>query len=418
MKNTITLRTAFLALVAMPILTSGQPVQDSVVMGPQYANDVYYSFRDGVVSTAPRANWDIGFQTSVYSATIITNGAKPVLLYTYPYADTAGWSTVDTTGISYYTVLYDSEHDWEEGAFNRLSGGHPDYGWGKYNMVTHDVVGDSIYIVKLADGSARKLWILRKNSLENTYHFKYANIDGSNEVLVELNNNDFPDRNFIYWSLTDGGLYNNEPDTGSWDVVFTRYIAIQFEGTPYAVTGVLNNPEVCANEFHPVGPDFMDWQSLPFDSTKSPIGYDWKSFDFVSGWTIVDSLAYFVSTRGGDVYKLVFTGFSGSGSGKAYFEKTLVSATGVEEVIPAGTAFTVSPNPISGMVRVQFSENLVGPAQISLVDLSGRTVYASQANIHSGSLVFNLPERKAGRGIHLLTIRFGNRIYTGKVMVE
>jgi len=129
---------------------SGQAVNalDSIVLGPGYANDIYYSFENGVVASVPRTNWDIGFHTTVWTAAIITNGAAGVNLYTYPKADTTGWNTVDTAGISSRTVLYDSEDDWEDGAFNRGAAGHPDYGWGKYNPINHDVVGDSVYILK------------------------------------------------------------------------------------------------------------------------------------------------------------------------------------------------------------------------------------------------------------------------------
>ena len=93
--------------------------QDSVVLGLSYANDLYFSFENGVVSTVPRTNWDIGFHTTVMTASIITNGASGVNLYTYPKADTTGWNTVDTAGISGWKILYDNEKDWEDGAFNR-----------------------------------------------------------------------------------------------------------------------------------------------------------------------------------------------------------------------------------------------------------------------------------------------------------
>ena len=95
-------------------------------MGPSYANDIYYSLENGVVATVSRTNWDIGFHTTVWTASIITNGGAGVNLYTYPNADTTGWNTVDTIGMASWPVLYDSEDNWEDGAFNRNAGGHPD----------------------------------------------------------------------------------------------------------------------------------------------------------------------------------------------------------------------------------------------------------------------------------------------------
>jgi hypothetical protein len=36
-----------------------QPTNDSVAMGPGYANEVYYSFANGTVAEVPRSGWDI-----------------------------------------------------------------------------------------------------------------------------------------------------------------------------------------------------------------------------------------------------------------------------------------------------------------------------------------------------------------------
>ena len=45
-------------------------------------------------------------------------------------------------------------------------------------------------------------------------------------------------KNFIYFSLTTGEVLDNEPDSESWDLVFTKY---HDESIPYIVTGVLTN---------------------------------------------------------------------------------------------------------------------------------------------------------------------------------
>ena len=88
-------------------------------------------------------------------------------------------------------------------AFSRHAGAFPDYGWGKYNEVTHDLLGDSIFIISLRDGSFRKIWIVRKKSVQDIYIFKYANLDGSNEQQVTLNLNAFIDRDLCLFSPTE-----------------------------------------------------------------------------------------------------------------------------------------------------------------------------------------------------------------------
>jgi hypothetical protein len=394
---------------------TGQAVNsnDSIAMGAGYANDVYYSFEDGVVATPPRTNWDIGFHTTVWTASIITNGAAGVNLYTYPNSDTTGWNSVDTTGLGTWPVLYDSENDWEEGAFNRNQSGHPDYGWGKYNPITHDVVGDSIYILKALDGSFRKLWILRKNSGANKYFVRHANLDGTDDQVDELDINPYQNVNFIYFNISTGSFIEREPDTASWDIQFTKYMAIQPDGTPYPVVGVLDNFKVYANEFYPVGPDFVDWMSMPLDSTKSPVGWEWKTFDMGTfTWTVADSTAFFVQTRKNNIYKLVFTKFEGSTTGKIVFEKSPMSSAGLVER-NINDEVTVFPNP----VKDHFGKKINGNVRVVIYDITGKQVYSSQQVISDNFISVNMPESSLSNGLHLLKAETAEGIFSSKFMV-
>lgn len=387
---------------------------DSVQMGPSYANDIYYSLEDGVVATVVRTNWDIGFHTTVWSATIITNGGAGVNLYTYPNTDTTGWNTVDTVGMAGWPVLYDSENDWEDGAFTRNASGHPDYGWGKYNPISHDVVGDSIYILKALDGTYKKIWIVKKNSANNKYFLRHANLDGSNDHTVELNISPFQNVNFVYYTLSTDSFVEREPDTASWDLVFTKYMAIQPNGTPYPVVGVLNNIEVYANEFYPVGPEFTDYGSMPFDSTKSPIGWEWKAFDMGSfTWTVSDSTAFFVHTRQGNVYKLEFTKFEGSGTGNIVFTKEPLTS-GIFDRIESGSVM-IYPNPVKDLMTLNFGKQIQSTVHISIFDLTGRKIYSSDRQVAGEEIQIKLPGTK--EGIYLLKAETPEGIFTSRFMV-
>jgi len=136
---------------------------ETITMNAGYANDIYYNLTSGVVSTVPRTNWDIAFQTPSRTSTIIINGGAGIKLFTYPYGDVSSWSSVDISGIDTWKPMNNSDTTWSLGAFERNALGHPDYGWGIYNMLTHDVTGDSLFIIQLADQSYRKLWIKKKN---------------------------------------------------------------------------------------------------------------------------------------------------------------------------------------------------------------------------------------------------------------
>ncbi len=349
--------------------------KDSVSLGAGYANDVYYSFENGEIHSVERQNWDIGFYTSPWSAGIITNGAAGVDLYLYPVSDTTGWNSIDTTGLSTWPVLYNSPDEWENGAFNRNALGHPDYGWGVYNSITHDVVGDSIYLLKFMNGNIKKFWIEKKVSMQNTWYFKYADLDGGNEISEVLSFNDYTAKNFIYYSMETGNVLDREPASDTWDILFTKYMGINNE-VPYPVTGALNNVNVPANKFAEVGPDYEDWLAIPMDSTKSPIGYDWKYFDMSQFTYIVDdSLAYFVRNKDKNVYKLVFSEFDYT-IGKIVFEKSLVHTSAISELQPE-ISFSIYPNPASSFVILDLVDG-DDWNEVAIMDITGKTVYNAE----------------------------------------
>ena len=412
--------TISLALVFLLSSAKGQAVPDSIEMGNSYANDVFYSFENGTVLVTPRVTWDIAFHTPIFSATILTNGAGGVDLYTYPLADTSGWNTLDTTGLSGWNILYNSDTLWEDGAFNRNAAGHPDYGWGRYNPINHDVVGDSLYVIKCIDGQYRKLWIQRKHSIGNTYYIRYANLDGSDEHNATLDVNPYTNKNFVYFTFPGEDLIDREPDTASWDVLFTQYQAMYPTGDIVKVTGVLNNFGVYANRFHPVPMDFTDWLSQPMDSTRSPIGYDWKKLNFQTfTYEMEDSLIFFVQTRGDDIYKLYFTAFySGMAGGKAVFTKELLSPSSVTEVLPAEEALTLGPNPVRDQLSIIFKEDVDENISYMMFDLSGREILSGERRVNGNRLELAIPAGSAVDGMHVLVIYAGNKAYTSKIIVN
>ncbi len=209
-----------------PVVT----VTETLTMGNAYINDIYYSMADGIVSTVPRTNWDIAFQTGSRSSTILINGGAGMKLYTYPNGDITSWNSVNTTGIETWKALNNSDTTWSLGAFERNALGHPDYGWGIYNSVNHDVVGDSLFVIQLQDQSYRKLWIKKKASSENKYIFQVANIDGSGTVLDTVDCNPYITKNFIYYSFSTKNAIDREPAMDAWDFVVTKYIEMIPDG--------------------------------------------------------------------------------------------------------------------------------------------------------------------------------------------
>ena len=389
---------------------------DAISMGASYANEVYYSFENGEVKSEARNNWDIAFFTTVWSAGILVNDGNNVLLYNYPDADTSAWMSMDTNGISGWEPMFNSEELWEDGAFNKYQKGHPDYGWGAYNPVTHNVEGDSLYFIKLANGEIKKLWIQKKVSIDNTYFFKYADLDNSNEIAEQIDCNNYSTKNFAYYSLANGAALDREPDTATWDIVFTKYQAIQPTGGYYPVTGVCNNLGVYANKFEHVAPDFEDWQNQPLDSTKTAIGWNWKYFDMGSfSYVIEDSTAFFVNTKKGDIYKLVFTDFAGTSSGNIIFTYQKITTQGIENQIKQDNELSIYPNPANNYVNILSTSISGTEANIQILSSQGELIYNDNISFNRS---LKIPISGWAHGVYIVVLTQGNKIYREKLIVN
>lgn len=320
MKNSIILLLGIFFISSCDKSNEDNPLQtlsDSITMGAGYADDVYYSMENGIVSTAPRSNWDIAFSTDPMSSTIIINEGYGVQLYTYPDGDKDAWDNVDTSGLEEWPTMFNSDTSWMYGAFDRNDTGHPDYGWGVYNTQSHDVIGDSLFIIKLGDDSYKKLFIEKRTAITNSFLIKYGDIDATGESK-EINCSDYSNKNFIYFSMVSGAVIDNEPETTSWDLVFTKY---HDESIPYIVTGVLTNIDTEVAEVRGIEPEFADAANAVFSNNISEIGADWKTFDMGTfTYVIEEDLCYFVKTSTEEIYKITFTGTDGSATGKMVFE--------------------------------------------------------------------------------------------------
>ncbi len=400
------------------------PVNDTILIGS--SNEVYYNISAGTKSTVNRKQWDVAFRANRQSASILTNDAAGVELYTYKTAAIGGWATVDTAGLYSWKNMANSTTDWEEGAFCRYQKGHPDYGWGKYNSVTHDVVGDSLFIIKLADGSLRKIWIVKKISVDNVFEFRYANIDGTNDVTVSLDCNPYTTKNFVGYSLTNNAIADFEPVASTqWDLLFSKYMYTYPAGDANAgaqqpVTGVLSNYKVKVKKYEHVAPDFQMTGPQVMDSTRSPIGFDWKTYDYVNNAYIIgDSMAYFVQDRAGKINKLVFKGFTGGSTGRFVLQREVISFLGIDEIEKSGFSAAVYPNPVSNVMNLVINPGKSRFAIVSLLDISGRTVLNKKYELQSEDLsTLQIPVSGLPSGIYMVRIQSGSNVIARKVVLK
>lgn len=419
MKRPVYSLTSLLLLVMSHGPGSAQVVMepDSVTMTPGYANEVYYHFATGTKYSVQRNTWDIAFRTMQMSSSILTNDGAGVVLWTYPNADTSGWGTIDTTGLSTWTPMYNDPDDWENGAFSRHASGHPDYGWGVYNMATHVITGDSLFIIKLTGGNFRKLWIIEKDAPANIFRFRYANLDGTGLQEITLDNNPYKPKDFVGFSLETSLAVDYQPLSGSWDILFTKYMSVQPSGEPYPVTGVLSSPLGYAKRYYPVDPDYNDWAVAPWDSSRSTIGWDWKVFDmnqFV--YIIKDSMVFYVKDTVGDVYRLKFTSFSGSSTGNINFGKARVSSLGIASEERSGLYASLYPNPAEDVLYVDIRtlQHVTGEIAISIFDITGRNIRSLA--LPEGVRKAAIPLNDLVPGAYLLVLSSGKDLSLNKFL--
>lgn len=376
-------------------------VNDSIAMNASYAQDVFYSFKNGEVLSTPRASWDIAFSTNAFSAAILANIGGGVDVFIHPSSDTTQWGSLDTTGITTWTKVYNADTTWEEGAFNQQAAGHPDYGWCLYNALDHNLYGYKMFIIKTHTGAYKKLWIKKKMSFQKTYEFVFANLDNTSEETVVLNAGLYAEKNFIHYDLVNAEVVEYEPNAADWDVVFTRYWDLDI---PYMVVGVLHNYDVTVAQVDGVDATFSDTTGLVYSDHIKTIGSDWKAFSMATmSWSIADTTVYFIKTAKGEIYKLNFTGFGGSTTGKAFFTVEAILTLSSPEI--EGTTNTVSlyPNPSTGLITIADAGLLSGKNwSFVMSNLMGQEVYRQEMPAGSGNTI-QLPA-SLSKGLYLVRV--------------
>lgn len=356
-------------------------ITETVSIGSGYANQVWYSLDQGETGTAPKDNWDFAFEANGFTTSIRMNGVVGHSMWLYPNGDTTSWNNIDTSGIGNWNAVYNSDSTWGVGAFNRPADPADalDLGWGTYNMITHHVTGNRVFILETGSGTWKKLWILKLAS--GTYSFRIANLDGTNQIDRTLDKTNYNGKNFAYYSITDDQNLDREPIHSDWDLLFSQYPAVIPGFGPYPSTGILLNSGLEAAKVYPVNdPDLHTDTTGNYQPYLNTIGHNWKSYNFGSNsWDIADSTVYLVKDQGGNIWRLVMKGFGGSATGDYIFskEKLYNNATGVAANDATQHFLSIFPNPaVNGNISVSFDLTTESSsATLRLLNLQGQTLW-------------------------------------------
>ncbi len=394
-------------------------VVDTVSLGAGSANQVWYSLDKDEKGTQALNNWDLAFDTKGITSGIRINSAAGVMLWNYPKGDKSAWGSVDTNGLSTWSARYDSDTSWTYCAMGRYADPNDpfDLDWGKYNLTTHEVLGDSLYIIKLVDGSYKKLIIESLKS--GKYNIKYADLSGSNEKTASIDKTGFNAADFGYFSIVDNKTLQREPSQGEWDLVFTKYTG--FVPIAYGVTGVLHSRGATAVKAVNIADvnAYKNYSAHTMTHEINTLGYNWKTYNG-SGYDIADSTVYFVQTVNGEVFKVVFTGYI-SADASIIFSKTKLANLNIRNVANKVTAtVALAPNPALGQnVTVVYSfKQQESQATISVYDMMGKLVILDELNTNKGLHQYVITKDKLAAGTYVVSVNTANGRATQKLIVK
>lgn len=395
-------------------------VNDSVNTNNANTDMVFYNLATGLKTNVSNTDWHLAITVRptqfpgapLGGTTIRSNGANGVQVYVAPNATTAGFSTLDTTGWQSWPQLFDADTLIDMGGMNSIRGSNIfDFGWGFYNSTTHNVVGDSVFLIKLPNGDLKKFMVVAL-VYDTATDLQYANIDNSNLQHVHIGKPEYGTKEFVYLNLEDNTIHDKEPNKTDWDLQFLKYEASDVvAGTYQPKTGVWVNKGTQVTKATGANSAGIDYNFLPFSDKLNTIGWNWQVYN--SGnqtYTVVDTTAYFILTNAGDAFKVVFTGFGGQQTGVINFSKQLVSTTaGIDEA--TGFNAAIYPNPANEILNLITNNNQA--INLSIFDMSGKLVSkntVTKQNQQISTTAFN-------NGVYLVQLSSGSQTTYTKLII-
>jgi hypothetical protein len=396
---------------------------DSVSTSAQNTDMVFYNLATAQKTTASNTDWHLAvtvrptqFPNAPLGGTSIRlNESNGVHAYIAPSADSTTYNTLDTTNWQTWRMLHDADTTIDEGALNstrRHSGPNYffDFGWGWYNSSSHNVVGDSVFIIALPNNQFKKIII---NLIWDTaFVIKYSNIDNSSPQTIYISKHNYQGKEFVYLNLLDNTVKDKEPLSSTWDLLFLKYAATDV--TADSVTpkvGVWLNSGNTAARCSGVDLN-LNSASSAYKNALNSIGWNWYYFNSGSNaYAVYDSLDYFVHTIGGTDYKIIFTGFGGTTTGVVSFYKQAIT-TGIKNIYVDENAVTVFPNPGSNHISIRSSQYKFSVMKIA--DLNGREVMSTR---FPDMELSELDISSLTNGIYFITLVSNETSVTKKIIV-
>ena len=324
-----------LSLVSISCIPVEDPVQaynrgDAIVaqveMGELYTSQMYFSLdANQILKTNLMTDWDIAFAD--------TEGRIDITLNYCTMAKVAKITnkTYDEIDLAFANTIADSnwQYDNSQGHLDSLAISD----W--YSIADSKIKDNAFILDRGIDDKGKQIGKFKfkiTNFANNTYHLTYTDLKTNITNSVQITKTG--KYNYQHLSLATGTILQLEPESKSWDLLFSKYTTLLYsnlgEPTWRGVTSVLINPffdEVAIIQdttFENIDNSIIP--SLTFTKNRDAIGHDWKTYQFNSASYIVnDKKIFIIKSASGFYYKFHFIDFYSNagikGSPKFEFKK-------------------------------------------------------------------------------------------------
>lgn len=406
---------------------------DTIVMGPGYANEVFFNVSTGVKTKSIMNKWHIAHTSDTRDNCIKANHANGtqsfVKVYAYPKGDNTAYNNFDTTGWASWATFTNDIHKHELGAFmQQVNSANPwDFSWGTYNSGSHIITGDSLYLIVINNGTGNDYikFMPIAQYPSGDFTFRYDVIGGSKDfaIIDTLKQSNANGGSFKYFNFTTKSV-DVEPAGGDWDLDFTRYYEPTWNGSayvPYGVMGVQSKRGTLISKIENTlwddlkanGQMFIDSSrdtigGIGFQKDLTRIGSKWKTFNGQS-YDMVQDLSYIIEKKVGSSFEywaIQFTGFVGSSAGKIMLNR--IQLTPSASVKSLANNVSIFPIPASNSIYVKPAVG-ANIQNISLRTMDGRLVRtATNKNFNTGDAAqLSISDMAAGQYIIEVTTSLG-----------
>jgi hypothetical protein len=394
-------------------------LNDSVTMGVNKVNDVYYSCANGTVKTENNLNWILAFSMGSQTAGVWANQATSAgVTVLNPHKSAASWASISLADTATSTLQLNGETSWGTGALNvnKNPGAQFDFGWGTYDLASHNVYGDSIFII----GKGGQFYKFIVDSLDGTTQTYYTRIAGLTMPFPTISNvfakgTKYAKSNMMHITLAPGLKDTlRDPDNTSYEMIFTKYMgltSLQGGGSAiYPLVGVLTNSKISSTAV--ANPNFdtvlgaTGIAGLTFTKAINNIGAAWKIFDGTT-YSIAPDLSYVVKGTAADsnnYYQIKFTDYV-SANGLIKFAKRKINfPAAVNTINNITSTMVIAPNPVANNATVILESTQANTANMQILNTQGQVLYNAPITVNAALNAYNINTSAWATGQYFVTI--------------